>query len=94
MKIASPLTTEPEPILQWIEVASSLNIPNFHLIGLLSPEVAEARERVRAAIEASDFEFPRRRVVINLSPASIRKRGTGADLAMALAVLASQKESV
>lgn len=87
MRIASPLTTEAHPVLQWIEVASSLQLPSFHVIGLASPEVAEARERVRAAIESSDFEFPRRRIVINLSPASIRKRGTGADLAMAIGIL-------
>jgi magnesium chelatase family protein len=87
MRIASPLTTEAHPVLQWIEVASSLQLPSFHIIGLASPEVAEARERVRAAIESSDFEFPRRRIVINLSPASIRKRGTGADLAMAIGIL-------
>jgi len=87
MRIASPLTTEPHPVLQWIEVASSLQLPSFHIIGLASPEVAEARERVRAAIESSELEFPRRRIVINLSPASIRKRGTGSDLAMAIGIL-------
>ena len=48
---------------------------------------ATTRERVRAAIEASLFEFPRRRVVLNLSPANVRKEGTGMDLAMALAIL-------
>jgi magnesium chelatase family protein len=96
MRIASPLTTEPHPVLQWIEVASSLQIPSFHIIGLASLEVSEARERVRAAIESSGFDFPRRRVVINLSPASIRKRGTGSDLAIALSVLgttASEKDA-
>lgn len=89
-KIAAPLTTEAIPILQWIEVASSLQIPNFHIIGLPGPEVEEARERVRAAIEASGLEFPRKRIVLNLSPASIRKRGTGLDLAMALSLLCNQ----
>jgi magnesium chelatase family protein len=89
MRIHAPLTTEPYPGLQRIEVASSFSIPSFHLIGLAGPEVAEARERVRAAIQAADFEFPRRRVVVNLSPASLRKRGTGADLAIALGVLSS-----
>lgn len=87
LSIGAPLSGEPEPVLQWIEVASYLQIPSFHVIGLPSPEVAEARERVRAAIEAAGLEFPRRRVVINLSPASVRKRGTGVDLAMALGVL-------
>ncbi|MCM2279743.1 MAG: ATP-binding protein [Oligoflexia bacterium] len=86
-RIGAPLNSEPIPVLQWIEIASSLQIPSFHIVGLPGPEVAEARERVRAALEAQGFEFPRRRVVLNLSPASIRKRGTGLDLAMALAVL-------
>jgi magnesium chelatase family protein len=90
MKFGAPLHTESRPILQWVEVASSFQIPNFHIIGLPSPEVAEAKERIRAAVESSDLEFPRRRVVVNLAPASIRKRGTGLDLAMALAVLQSR----
>jgi magnesium chelatase family protein len=86
-RIGAPLSGESRPTLQWIEIASFLQIPSFQLIGLPGPEVAEARERVRAAITASGLEFPRRRLVLNLSPASIRKRGTGADLAMALAIL-------
>lgn len=92
MFIGAPLTSETIPVLQRIEVASSFQIPNFHIIGLPGPEVAEARERVRAAIEASGFQFPKRRVVLNLSPASIRKRGTGLDLAMALAILISASD--
>lgn len=88
-EIAAPLPTEPEPILQKIEVATARGLPAFHIIGLPAPEVAEAKERVRAAIESSGFEFPKRRVVINLSPASIRKHGTGLDLGMALAVIQS-----
>ena len=95
MKIGAPLNNDPAPTLQWIEVASALQIPSFHIVGLPNQEVSEARERVRSAIAASGLDFPRRRVVLNLSPASIRKRGTGIDLAMALAVLsASCRESV
>jgi magnesium chelatase family protein len=90
MRIAAPLNTEADPALQFVEVATSLQLPSFHIIGLPSPEVSEARERVRAAIEASELEFPRRRVVLNLSPASVKKRGTGLDLAMALAILAER----
>ena len=87
MKIAAPLNHDPKPCLQWIEVATSFQIPSFHIIGLPSPEVSEARERIRAAIDASHLDFPKRRVVINLSPASVKKRGTGIDLAMALSIL-------
>jgi len=88
MQISAPLNSEPIPCLQQIEVATFFQLPSFQIIGLPSPEVAEARERVRAAIDASGLEFPRRRVILNLSPASIRKRGTGLDLSMALAVVA------
>lgn len=83
----APLNSDPVPALQAVEIASSLQIPSFHIVGLPGPEVAEARERVKAAIEAAGFEFPRRRVILNLSPASVRKQGTGLDLPMALAVL-------
>jgi len=93
MQISAPLNHEPVPALQKIEVASSLQIPSFHIVGLPNPEVAEARERIRAAIEASGLEFPRRRIVLNLSPASIRKRGTGIDLAMALAILNAENSA-
>jgi magnesium chelatase family protein len=92
MRIAAPLNSEPSPVLQWVEVSSTRQLPSFHIIGLPSPEVAEARERVRAAIEASGFEFPKSRIVLNLSPASVRKRGTGLDLAIALAILVSASE--
>lgn len=91
--IGAPLNSGPLPSLQWIEVSSSLQIPSFHIIGLPAPEVAEARERVRSAIESSGLDFPRRRIVLNLSPASIRKQGTGLDLSMALAVLAASERS-
>lgn len=81
------LNTEWNPELQTIEVAMPFQLPNFQIIGLAGPEVAEARERIRAAFEESELEFPKRKVVVNLAPARIRKQGTGADLAIALAVL-------
>lgn len=92
MRFFFPLTTLPQPELQSIEVASSFQIPSFQIVGLPGPEVSESRERVRAAIEASGLEFPRRRVVLNLAPASVRKHGTGSDLAMALAILAHGRD--
>lgn len=88
--LGAPLHREILPTLQWVEVSTTFQIPSFQIIGLPSPEVAEARDRIRAAVEAIGEEFPKRRVILNLSPASVRKRGTGSDLAMALAVLASQ----
>lgn len=87
MRIYAPLNTEPVPLLQEIEVATFFQLPHFQIIGLPGQEVTEARERIRSAIEASGIEFPKRRVVLNLSPASIRKRGTGIDFSMALSIL-------
>ena len=75
------------PRCQEIEIASTYQIPTFQIIGLPGPEVAEAKDRIRSAIESSGFKFPKRKVILNLSPASVRKEGTGLDLAMAVAVL-------
>lgn len=87
MKFYSLLNHEPEPHLQEIEVSSSFQIPSFQIVGLPAREVSEAKERIRAAIQESDLEFPKRRVVVNLHPADVHKKGTGVDLAMALAIL-------
>ncbi len=87
------LNSAVQPGLQEIEVSSSFQIPGFVVVGLASQEISEAKERVRSAIDASGFSFPKRRLVLNLSPANIRKRGTGADLAMALSVLNSESLS-
>jgi magnesium chelatase family protein len=57
------------------------------VVGLPDTAVQEARERVRAAIRNSGFEFPLRRVTVNLAPAGRKKEGTGFEVAMALAIL-------
>ncbi len=72
-----------------IEADISDGLPGFSLVGDLSPEVKEARERVRIALQNSGYRFPPRRVTVNLSPADIRKDGTGYDLAIAVAVLSA-----
>ncbi|OFZ73331.1 MAG: hypothetical protein A3K03_07900 [Bdellovibrionales bacterium RIFOXYD1_FULL_44_7] len=88
------LNNEIYPQIQTIETSSSFNIPSFSIIGLPGPEVAEARERVRSAILASGYEFPKRRIVVNLSPASVKKHGTGIDLAIALAILSVKAKQI
>ncbi|MEK6579889.1 MAG: ATP-binding protein [Bdellovibrionota bacterium] len=89
MRLFAPLNQDLIPSLQNIEISSTFQIPFFQIVGLPSLEVSEARERVRAAMDASGYEFPRRRIILNLSPSSVRKRGTGLDLPMALGVLAA-----
>jgi magnesium chelatase family protein len=62
-------------------------LPGMHLVGLPDTSVQEARERVRAAIRNSGFEYPLRRMTVNLAPAGRRKEGAGFDLAIAVGVL-------
>ena len=61
--------------------------PAFSVVGLPDAAVQESRERVRAAIVNSSFEFPSRRITVNLAPADVRKEGPSFDLPIALAFL-------
>lgn len=70
-----------------IEVDLIRRLPATVIVGLPSASVREAAERVRSAIEASGFEYPRCRVVVSLSPADLRKEGTCLDLPIAIAIL-------
>jgi len=65
----------------------SNGLPNFSIVGLLSTEIKESRERVRTAIKNSKVKFPASRITVNISPASIRKSGTGFDLPIAVSIL-------
>ena len=70
-----------------VEVDISQGLPVFDMVGLPNQSVKEARERVRAAIKNSGYDFPMRRIVVNLAPATIRKSSAGIDLAIALGIL-------
>lgn len=72
-----------------IEVDVSFGLPVFAMVGLPDASVRESRDRVRAAIRNSGFEFPDRRITVNLAPADVRKAGAAFDLPIALAVLAA-----
>jgi magnesium chelatase family protein len=73
----------------WVEADIRGGLPTFTVVGLGDKAVREARERVRAAVVNSGFEFPAKRITINLAPAYLRKVGPGFDLPMAMAVLAA-----
>ncbi|MBM6855121.1 YifB family Mg chelatase-like AAA ATPase [Mediterraneibacter glycyrrhizinilyticus] len=75
-----------------VEADVSNGLPVFHMVGYLSSEVKEASERVRTAIRNSGYSFPAKRTVINLSPATMRKRGASFDLPIAVAILVSLGE--
>ncbi|HEX5762442.1 MAG TPA: YifB family Mg chelatase-like AAA ATPase [Solirubrobacterales bacterium] len=70
-----------------VEVDVRRGMPAFSVVGLPDAAVREARERVRAALGNCGFEFPLRRIVANLAPASLRKAGPGLDLPIAVALL-------
>src|SRR5690554_3028255 len=72
-----------------VEVHLANGLPSFSLVGLPDAEVREARDRVRAAIEVSQFEFPQRRITVNLAPADLPKEGGLFDLPIALGILAA-----
>jgi len=68
-------------------------LPSFTIVGLGDAAVQESRERVRAALVNSGFEFPLRRITVNLAPADLRKAGPAFDLALAAAILAASGQA-
>jgi magnesium chelatase family protein len=72
-----------------VEVHLSGGLPRMTLVGLPATAVREAGERVRAAIQCAQLEFPARRITVNLAPADLRKEGGRYDLAIALGILAA-----
>jgi magnesium chelatase family protein len=71
------------------EVDIHRGLPAFSIVGLPDAAVRESRERVRAAIVNSGFEFPLKRITVSLAPSDLRKAGPGFDLAIAAALLAA-----
>lgn len=72
-----------------VEVDVSFGLPGLVMVGLPDAAVRESRDRVRAAIRNSGFDFPQQRVTVNLAPADVRKAGSAFDLPIALGVLAA-----
>lgn len=72
-----------------VETDISNGIPTFDMVGLGDTAVKESKERVRAAIKNSGFEFPIKRITINLAPADKKKEGSSFDLPIALGILAA-----
>jgi|TARA_B110000908_G_scaffold146404_1_gene177357 magnesium chelatase family protein len=75
-----------------VEVHLSNGLPAFNIEGLPETSVKESKDRVRSAIINSYFEFPARRITVNLAPADIPKEGSRFDLAIAIGILAASKQ--
>lgn len=72
-----------------VEVHLAGGLPAMSIVGLPEAAVREAKDRVRAAIQCAQFEFPARRITVNLAPADLPKDGGRYDLAIALGILAA-----
>jgi magnesium chelatase family protein len=73
-----------------VEVHIGAGLPGFSVVGLPDEACREARDRVRAALLSSGFEWPNRRITVNLAPSDRRKGGSGLDLALAIGILVAQ----
>lgn len=73
------------PVIVETDICNGL--PSFDMVGLLSYDIKESRERVRTAIKNSGFLVPPKRITINFSPGNIRKAGTYFDLPVAVSIL-------
>lgn len=75
-----------------VEVHLSNGLPSMSIVGLADTEVKESKDRVRSAIINSCFEFPARRITINLAPADLPKQGSRLDLAIATGILLASNQ--
>ncbi|WP_417618436.1 YifB family Mg chelatase-like AAA ATPase [Oceanisphaera sp.] len=82
--VAAPLVT--------VEAHLANGLPAFNIVGLPETTVKEARDRVRSALLNSGFEFPARRITVNLAPADLPKEGGRFDLPIAIAILAASEQ--
>ena len=74
-----------------VEVDTAQGLPGMDIVGLPDTAVQESKQRVQAAIKNTGFEYPRKRIVVNLAPATVRKEGPAYDLPIALGVLAMDR---
>ena len=72
-----------------VEVHLAGGLPNVNIVGLPEAAVRESKDRVRAAIQCAQLEFPARRITVNLAPADLKKHGGRFDLPIALGILAA-----
>ena len=75
-----------------VEVHVAQGLPGFTIVGLPDVSCREARDRVRAAIQSSGFDWPMQRITVNLAPSGFRKVGAGMDLAIAVGILIASKQ--
>ena len=85
--VLSAATVGIDAYLVHVEVDTDRQLPSFTVVGLPDNAVRESRERVMAAVRNAGFQWPRRRVTVNLAPADVRKQGSAFDLPIAVGIL-------
>ncbi len=88
-KVFSSATFGIDAFLIEVETHCEKQIPSFTIVGLPDNAVKESRERVTAAIKNSEFDFPLKKITINLAPADIKKEGSAFDLPIAIGLLSA-----
>ena len=78
-----------DALLIEVEVDLSMGMPSMAVVGLPEAAVRESKDRVRAALRNCGYEFPPRRITVNLAPADVKKEGSAYDLPIALGILAA-----
>lgn len=86
-RVESCCTNGIDAYLVDVEVDTAGGLPNVSIVGLPDTAIRESRDRIKAAIKNAGFEFPARKITVNLAPASIRKGGPGFDLPIAIGIL-------
>ena len=92
-KMTSGTTHGVRGLLVTVEVDLANGLPQFDIVGQPDLAAREARERVRSAIRNSGFDFPLKRITVNLAPGDVRKEGTAFDVAIALGILVSSAQA-
>jgi len=93
-KVLSGATYGVNAFIVEVETHLERQIPGFSIVGLPDVAVRESRERILAAIRNCGFEFPLRKITVNLAPADIKKEGSSFDLPMAMGILVATEQVV
>jgi len=88
-KVLSAALSGVDAVTVQVEVDIAQGLPQFSTVGLPDGAVKESKDRVKAALKNSGYEFPPRRITVNLAPADLRKEGASFDLPIAMGILAA-----
>ncbi|MBI1730311.1 YifB family Mg chelatase-like AAA ATPase [Candidatus Acetothermia bacterium] len=91
-KVLSGAVMGIDAMLIEVQCDLTMGLPAFNIVGLPEKEVQESRERIRSAIKNSGYDFPAKRITVNLAPADLKKEGVGLDLPLALGILRATEQ--